>query len=431
MKKSNDNRVFNISEYKIGVIGLGYVGLPIAIAFGKHTETIGYDIDSERVRQLNDFNDSTGEVTHIEIEKSKYLSISSNKKLLEDCNCYIVTVPTPVDKNKKPDLSPLISACNLLSEFLKKNDIVIFESTVYPGCTEEVCVPIFEDKTPLEYNKSFFIGYSPERIVPGDKSKSFEDIIKVTSGSNENTLEVVNNLYKKVVKAGICPASSIMVAEASKAIENAQRDLNISFFNELAIMCSKLNINTQDVIEAASSKWNFIKLKPGLVGGHCISVDPYYLIHKANEIGFNPIVINSGRKTNEIIASHIKNECVSYVLKHFNQCRVKDLSFLLLGFTFKPNCSDIRNTGVFKLYSEISKMGFNVQVYDPVANKKEVKNEYNIEMVNNLKNYNCIIYCVNHKEFSDLDINNLKKSKDSIIYDVTGSLNKELFDFQL
>lgn len=422
---------FDINNYKIGIIGLGYVGLPMAISFGKKTTTIGFDINESRVKSLKNNHDKTGEVNENEIKKSNLLKITSDSDLLKLCNCYIVTVPTPIDKNKKPDLNPLISACNIISKYIKNKDIVIFESTVYPGCTEEVCIPIIENKSGLIFNKDFFAGYSPERIVPGNSDKTFENIIKVTSGSNHESSIIIDNIYKTVVKAGTYLAPSIKVAEASKAIENSQRDLNISFFNELAILCSKLNINTKDVIDAASTKWNFIRLKPGLVGGHCIGVDPYYLIHKAKEIGFSPNVINSGRKTNESIAKHIVNQCLSYLLKTFVDKKINEISFLLIGFTFKPDCNDIRNTGVFNLYNEINKLGFSIDVYDPKANFNEVKEEYDIKITDKLKKYSCIIYCVNHSEFSNINLNAFKQSNNSMIYDVTGTLNKNEYTFQL
>jgi len=422
---------FDIKNYKIGIIGLGYVGLPMAISFGKKTSTIGFDINEVRVESLKNNHDITGEIDETEIQKAKFLKITSERDSLELCNCFIVTVPTPIDKNKKPDLSPLISACHLISNYIKNNDLVIFESTVYPGCTEEVCIPILEKKSGLILNKDFYVGYSPERIVPGNNDKTFENIIKVTSGSNHESSIIIDNIYKTVVKAGTYLAPSIKVAEASKAIENSQRDLNISFFNELAILCSKLNIITKDVIDAASTKWNFIRLKPGLVGGHCIGVDPYYLIHKAKEIGFNPNVINSGRKTNESIAKHIKDQCLSYLLKKFIDKKISEISFLLIGFTFKPDCSDIRNTGVYDLYSEISNLGFKIDIFDPRANFQEVKETYNIKIVNKLKKYTCIIYCVNHSEFSEIDFNSLKDNKNSLVYDVTGTLQKNEYTFQL
>jgi UDP-N-acetyl-D-galactosamine dehydrogenase len=421
-----------IYDQKIAIIGLGYVGLPLAVEFGKKYKTIGFDINLERVSDLVNGNDLTNEVSSIELIdtlQNRFLTITSEIKNIINCNIYIVTVPTPIDKFKSPDLGPLIAASKIIGSILKKGDIVIYESTVYPGCTEDDCVPILEKYSGLIYNKDFYCGYSPERINPGDKINTLTKIKKVTSGSNNEIAIIVDNLYKSIINAGTHLAPSIKVAEASKAIENAQRDINISFFNELALIFDRMNIDTNDVIEAAATKWNFLKYQPGLVGGHCIGVDPYYLAHKAQSLGYDPQVILSGRRVNDQMGIFIANKVIKLLIRKGN--KIKGAKILILGVTFKENCPDIRNSKIIDIYNELKQFELDIDVYDPYADPIEVFREYQIKINSDLKKYDAIILAVSHKEFLDLNLNLLKASENSILYDVKSFLNRTLVDARL
>ena len=425
---------FMKKEYKICIVGLGYVGLPLAIEFAKKYSTIGYDINKRRIGELNNCYDSTLEVTQgdldsvlvndyndIRLKNGFYVTDRINQ--IKDCNIYIITVPTPIDKQKQPVLKPLINASEQIGKLLKKHDIVIYESTVYPGLTEDVCVPLLEKNSGLEFNIDFSVGYSPERINPGDKKRTITKILKVTSGSNPKAALEIDQLYKTIINAGTHLAPSIKVAEAAKVIENSQRDINIAFVNELAKIFNLLNINTNDVLEAASTKWNFLPFKPGLVGGHCIGVDPYYLAHKSVEVGYKPEIILSGRKLNDSMSLYVANQILDLMVK--NNIKIKNSNLLVLGITFKENCPDIRNTKVADLIIYLKDFGINVNVFDPHADPIEVKNEYNIISNNEIpKNkFDAIVLAVTHNEFLSLDLKTLQK-KESIIYDVKGILGK-------
>tara|TARA_B100000963_G_scaffold359679_1_gene387726 strand:+ start:230 stop:1489 length:1260 start_codon:yes stop_codon:yes gene_type:complete len=401
----------------ISIVGLGYVGLPLAVEFSKKFKTIGFDINNQRIEELTNLYDSTDECSRDELKNANNLIYTSNINNLKNCNVHIITVPTPIDRFKSPDLSYLIDASKKIASILKKDDTVIYESTVYPGCTEEQCVPILEQYSGLKYNKDFFCGYSPERINPGDKINRLPNIMKVTSGSNKKTAQFVDFLYNTIIKAGTHLASSIKVAEASKAIENAQRDVNISFINELSIIFEKIGIDTQEVLDAAGTKWNFIKLKPGLVGGHCISVDPYYLAYKSESLGYYPQVILSGRRVNDNMPEFIANNSIKLLLE--KNIIVKDSKVLILGITFKENCPDIRNTKVPEVYSSLKSYGLKrVDIYDPHANYDEVKSIYNINLCKKLVKYELIILAVAHDSFKIINLEDLKSTKDSVVYDL-------------
>jgi UDP-N-acetyl-D-galactosamine dehydrogenase len=427
----------NLNKIKISIIGLGYVGLPLAIELSKKYAVIGFDIDKSRVSELNSGKDRTKEANikdlNIAIQFGKKnkigIKFTHETRLIADSNVYIVTVPTPINKFKTPDLEPLIKASMMIGKILHKDDIVIYESTVYPGCTEEVCVPILTKESGLIYNKDFFCGYSPERINPGDKVNTLTKIKKVTSGSTPEIAEKVDVIYSSIITAGTHKASSIKVAEASKAIENAQRDINISFINELALIFEKIGIDTSEVLEAAGTKWNFLKYKPGLVGGHCIGVDPYYLAYKAESLGYYPQVILSGRRVNDNMGIFIANKVLKLMIK--NSIEIKFSKALILGITFKENCPDIRNSKVIDIYNELKQFGIKVDVYDPNANVKDVKKEYSIGLVKKLDKYDAIILAVSHNEFHKLNYKLLKRNKNSIIYDIKSVLDKQIVDARL
>lgn len=425
-------------EKKIAVIGLGYVGLPLAIELAKKYQVLGFDLDKTRIDELLKGYDRTGEAnlkslkmgSNFEDLKNKIgLTFSSNSQELKFFNIYIVTVPTPITKFKSPDLNPLLNASKMIGKFINKGDVVIFESTVYPGCTEENCVPVLERSSGLKFNTDFFCGYSPERINPGDKVNTLTKIKKVTSGSTPAIADFVDSIYKSIIKAGTHKAPSIKVAEASKAIENAQRDINISFVNELVLIFDKIGIDTNDVIEAASTKWNFLKFKPGLVGGHCIGVDPYYLVHKAESLNYHPQVILSGRRVNDYMGSFIANKLVKAMIQQ--GMKLKGSKVLLLGITFKENCPDIRNSKVIDIYKELIDFGLKVDVYDPHADYQETLKELKIKLSKTLKKYDSIILAVSHKEFLSFDFKKLKRKKDSLIFDVKAFLNRDLVDIRL
>lgn len=422
-----------MKNYNIAIIGLGYVGLPLAIEFAKKYEVIGFDIKEERVRELNEKSDRTKEANLVDLEQalvSRSLSFSSNIEDLRKCNIYIVTVPTPINQFKAPDLNPLLKASEMLARVISKGDIVIYESTVYPGCTEEDCVPVLEKFSGLRYNNDFFCGYSPERINPGDKINTLTKIKKVTSGSTPEIAEIVDRLYASVITAGTHKAPSLKVAEASKAIENAQRDVNISFVNELALIFDRIGIDTTDVIEAAGTKWNFLKYKPGLVGGHCIGVDPYYLAHKAESLGYHPEVILSGRRVNDNMGMFVANKMIKLMIHKGH--KVQGAKALILGITFKENCPDIRNSRVIDIYEELRQFGLEVDVYDPHANAEEVKNEYQISLISKIKQrYDAIVLAVSHKEFLKLDFSELRKDEKTVIFDTKAFLDRNIIDARL
>ena len=418
-------------QHKITVLGLGYVGLPLARLFATKFPTVGFDINQARIKELKNGHDDTLEVSD-ELLKSalveknpskeeKGLFCSYDLKDIEDSNIYIITVPTPVDKNNRPVLTPLIKASETVGKVLKKGDIVIYESTVYPGATEEDCIPVVEKISGLKFNVDFFAGYSPERINPGDKEHTVEKILKVTSGSTPEIGEVVNNIYKAVITAGTHLAPTIKVAEAAKVIENSQRDINIAFVNELAKIFNLMDINTHDVLEAASTKWNFLPFKPGLVGGHCIGVDPYYLAQKAQEYGYHPEIILAGRRLNDSMGQYVASQVIKTMIK--KNIAVHNAKILMLGITFKENCPDVRNTKIVDVITALEDYGTSVTTYDPWANSAEVKHEYGIESTSGIPTdkFDAIILGVAHKEFLTLDLEVLKK-ENAIVYDVKGGL---------
>ncbi len=413
----------------IAIIGLGYVGFPLAVEFGKQYPTLGFDIDATRISELNRGYDRTQEVSDDQLKASAQLKFSSELTDLTACNTFIVTVPTPIDHFKKPDLGPLLKASEMIGHVLKKGDVVIYESTVYPGCTEEDCVPVLEKQSGLKFNEDFFCGYSPERINPGDKVNTLTKIKKVTSGSTPEIADWVDQLYRSIIVAGTHKASSIKVAEASKAIENAQRDVNISFVNELALIFDRMGIDTFEVLEAAGTKWNFLNFKPGLVGGHCIGVDPYYLLHKSESLGYYPQVILSGRRVNDNMGLFVANKLVKLLIQKGK--KIGGAKTLMLGITFKENCPDIRNSRVVDIYRELTDFGMEVDVYDPWANKAEVKKEHGIDLVSELATtYDAIVLTVAHQEFLNLPFASLK-AENGIIFDIKSVLDRTLVDARL
>lgn len=429
------------SPYYIGVIGLGYVGLPLAVEFSKYYPVIGFDINTKRVNELQTGSDITLEVdehllkqvilTQPAAEGDKGLYCSDNIEAIKQCNIYIITVPTPVDKNNHPDLTPLYKASETVGKVLKKGDIVVYESTVYPGVTEDECVPVLEKVSGLKFNSDFFCGYSPERINPGDKLHTVSKIKKITSGSTPEVADKVDALYRSIITAGTHKASSIKVAEAAKVIENSQRDINIAFVNELAKIFNKMDIDTYDVLEASSTKWNFLPFKPGLVGGHCIGVDPYYLAQKAQEVGYHPEIILAGRRLNDGMGNYIANELVKLMIK--NDIPVKGSELLVLGITFKENCTDVRNTRVVDIINELKSYQANVTVYDPWAKPEDVASEYGIQIITELpkeKQFDSIVLAVSHNDFLYTNWRKWVKPH-GIIYDVKGCLDKTMVDARL
>jgi UDP-N-acetyl-D-galactosamine dehydrogenase len=416
-------------DLKIGIIGLGYVGLPLALAFSEKYRVIGYDLDEKRVDSLQKGKDLTLQVSEGDLNQSK-LVLTSDYNDLTDCAIYIITVPTPVDEQKKPDISSLLKASETVGHMLNEGDVVIYESTVYPGCTEEDCVPVLERLSGLEYNVDFFCAYSPERVSPGDPVHTLRNIVKVTSGSNPQTADLVDELYASIIEAGTHKASSIKIAEASKAIENAQRDINISFVNELALIFDKMEIDTKEVLDAAATKWNFLNFKPGLVGGHCIGVDPYYLSFKAESLGYHPRVILSGRYVNDQMASFVVNKSVKLMVK--KNVQAMGSKALVMGVTFKENCPDIRNSKVIDIVSELNQFGMDVDVYDPLAEKEQVISHYNISLIKDIykHKYQLIILAVAHNEFLSIDFSKLK-NPDTILFDTRAVLNREWVDGRL
>ncbi|HEY3784820.1 MAG TPA: Vi polysaccharide biosynthesis UDP-N-acetylglucosamine C-6 dehydrogenase TviB [Steroidobacteraceae bacterium] len=410
----------NLRKCRIGVVGLGYVGLPLAVEFGKHFETLGFDVKAARIQELEAGRDSTLEISRAELKSAQYLHFTTDLRAMRRCRVYIVTVPTPIDQYKRPDLTPLIRASESVGKVLKKGDVVVYESTVYPGCTEEVCVPILERESGLRFNKDFFAGYSPERINPGDKEHRLTTIRKITSGSTPEVAEFVNQLYSRIIQAGTHRASSIRVAEAAKVIENTQRDVNIALINELALIFNRLGIDTEEVLNAAGSKWNFLPFRPGLVGGHCIGVDPYYLTHKAQEIGYNPEMILAGRRLNDNMSLYVAGEITKLMAKkriHVNGCRA-----LVLGITFKENCPDIRNSKVVDVVQELQKFGAHVDVYDPWADGSECRHEYGLRPIRKLvaNSYDVAVVAVAHRQFRELGARGVRRlcRKNHVVYDI-------------
>lgn len=425
---------------KIAVIGLGYVGLPLAIEYGKKYRVIGFDINKERVAELQRGEDKTLEADLVGMRQAVELfnstgkvglTFSSDTEELRQANTYIVTVPTPIDQFNNPDLTPLLKASEMLGKVIKKGDIIIYESTVYPGCTEEDCVPVLEKFSSLHFNQDFFCGYSPERINPGDKINTLTKIRKITSGSTPEVADKVDALYNSILENGTHRAPNMKVAEAAKAVENAQRDVNISFMNELALICDRVGIDTNDVIEAAGTKWNFLKYRPGLVGGHCISVDPYYLAHKAKALGYNPEVILSGRRVNNSIAKFIADKTLKLMIQHDH--KIKGANVLVLGVTFKENCPDCRNTKVVDICNELKDFGCNVDIYDPWADPQVVKHEYKADLMPAIdpdKKYEAVIACVAHDQFKTFDFEKYK-SQGAVIFDVKGFVDRKWVDARL
>ncbi|NTW24154.1 MAG: Vi polysaccharide biosynthesis UDP-N-acetylglucosamine C-6 dehydrogenase TviB [Lentimicrobium sp.] len=413
----------------IGVIGLGYVGLPLAVEFGKKFPVTGFDIHQLRIDELVNGHDRTLETSDEDLKSAVHLKYTSRLDDLKACNYFIVTVPTPIDKHKRPDLSPLIKASESVGKVLKKGDIVIYESTVYPGATEEECVPMLEKFSGLKFNQDFFCGYSPERINPGDKVHTVTKILKVTSGSTPEIAIKVDNLYKSIITAGTYMASSLKVAEAAKVIENSQRDINIAFVNELSLIFNKLGIDTHEVLAAAGTKWNFLKFYPGLVGGHCIGVDPYYLTHKAQEMGYNPEIILAGRRLNDNMGFYVANRVIKRMIQ--NGHTIAGSRVLVLGMTFKENCPDIRNSRVIDVVSEFKEYSCNVDVFDPWADAKEVKHEYDVDLVDKPgTDYDAVVLAVAHNEFKNMNVRAFGR-KEAVIYDIKGLLDKSQYDERL
>jgi len=418
---------------KIALIGLGYVGLPLAVEFGKKFKTTGFDINEARIQELKQGADSTLEVDAEELQQATLLNFTTNLDDIRECNIYIITVPTPIDNHKRPDLSPLIKSSEAIGKLLNKGDIVIYESTVYPGATEEVCVPILEQESALKFNQDFYCGYSPERINPGDKEHRVTTIKKVTSGSTPEIADKVDALYLSIISAGTHKASSIKVAEAAKVIENTQRDINIALINELALIFNKLNIDTEEVLKAAGTKWNFLPFRPGLVGGHCIGVDPYYLTHKAIEVGYHPEIILAGRRLNDSMGSYVADQVSKLMTK--KRIHVVDANILIMGLAFKENCPDLRNTKIVNLVEEFNSFNCNVDVYDPWVDKDESEYEYNIVPVDSpIKGkYDAIIIAVSHDEFKEMGVEKLRSfGRDNhILFDIKYILNADEVDGRL
>jgi UDP-N-acetyl-D-galactosamine dehydrogenase len=419
------SRLPDLSNVKLAIIGLGYVGLPLAVEFGKIHSVLGFDINLKRIAQLKEGRDLTQETEPEELQAATHLNFTTNSDDLGACNCFIVTVPTPIDRYKRPDLGPLIKASETVGKVLKKGDIVIYESTVYPGCTEEDCVPVLEKFSGLKFNQDFFCGYSPERINPGDKTHRLPNIQKVTSGSTPEVADLVDQIYRQIIKAGTHKASSIKIAEAAKVIENTQRDVNIALINELALIFNKMGIDTEEVLQAAGSKWNFLPFRPGLVGGHCIGVDPYYLTHKAQEVGYHPDVILAGRRINDSMAAHVADETVKLMLH--KALPVLGSKVLVLGLTFKENCPDVRNTKVVDIVKALQGYNTKVDVYDPWIDLQEAEHEYGLECLKETPSqglYAAIILAVGHQQFIELGEVGIKAwgQPGAVLYDVKSIL---------
>jgi UDP-N-acetyl-D-galactosamine dehydrogenase len=425
--------MYKTSKLRIAVIGLGYVGLPLALEFAKKKTIIGFDTNINRINELNLGIDKNFEFNKKELLHSKHLNFTNNKENLKLANCFIITVPTPVNKLKKPNLRPLLEATKMIAKVITRYNLIIFESTVYPGCVEEACVPILEKFSGLKFNKDFYCGYSPERINPGDKTHTLTKIKKVTSGSTPKIANLVDNLYKEIITAGTHKASSIKVAEAAKVIENTQRDLNIALINELSILFNKLNIDTKEVLDAAGSKWNFLPFKPGLVGGHCIGVDPYYLTYKAKNIGYNPKIILAGRKINDNMSNYIASKLIEKIKE--KRIKVKTAKILIMGLTFKENCPDIRNSGVENIIHKLKKFGCQFDLMDPWADKSEIKKIYNVYPILKpiKKSYDAVLIAVAHNKFKKIGLTNIINlcKKNFVIFDLKNLFNSDHIDFKL
>ncbi|SFU68296.1 UDP-N-acetyl-D-galactosamine dehydrogenase [Nitrosomonas eutropha] len=422
-----------LQDIKLAIIGLGYVGLPLAAEFGRKRPVTGFDINQQRINELKNGSDFTLEVTQEELAAAKYLTFTTNIDDLRACNCYIITVPTPIDDHKRPDLTPLVKASETIGKVLKKGDIVIYESTVYPGCTEEDCVPVLERVSGLEFNRDFYCGYSPERINPGDKEHRVTTIKKVTSGSTPEIADLVDSLYNEIITVGTHKAESIKVAEAAKVIENTQRDLNIALINELALIFNKMNIDTEAVLKAAGSKWNFLPFRPGLVGGHCIGVDPYYLTHKAQAIGYHPEIILAGRRLNDSMGAYVVAQLVKAMTK--KRLQVDGAKVLVMGLTFKENCPDLRNTRVVDIVTELKDYNCMVDVYDPWLSSEEAQHEYSITPIEAPEsgNYDAIILAVAHRQFKDMGASSIRAlgKPNAVLYDLKYVLNPQESDLRL
>ncbi len=418
----------SVNKIIIAVIGLGYVGLPIAIEFAKKYDVVGFDINNEKIEKYKKGRDITGEIGDTELSNSTCF-FTSEEKDLKECNFFIVAVPTPINMDKTPNLNPVEDASKIVGKYLKIGDYVVYESTVYPGTTEEICIPILEEQSKLELNLDYKVGYSPERINPGDKVNTLTNIIKVVSGSDNEALECISNVYSSIIDAGVHKAESIKVAEACKVIENSQRDINIAFMNELAIVFNKMEIDTKAVLEAARSKWNFLDFKPGLVGGHCIGVDPYYFTYKAELLGYHSQIVLAGRKINDSMGKYIAENVIKELIN--NECLIKKAKIVIMGFTFKEDCEDVRNTKVVDIYNELKEYGAKVQVYDPIANIDEVKKEYGIDIISkeSLKEIDCMIFAVGHQQFKEYrqdDINSCYKNATcKLMFDIKHIYNKK------
>lgn len=425
--------MLDIKNIKIAVIGLGYVGLPLAVEFGKHLPVVGFDINAERIAALAAGTDHTLEVSDEELTQASHLNYSSDIEALKDCNFFIVTVPTPIDDYKQPDLTPLIKASEAIGSLLKKDDIVVYESTVYPGATEEVCIPVLEKVSGLTFNQDFYAGYSPERINPGDKEHRVTNILKVTAGSTPEVADFVDEVYNLIITAGTHKAASIKVAEAAKVIENTQRDVNIALINELAVIFNKMGIDTQAVLEAAGTKWNFLPFRPGLVGGHCIGVDPYYLTHKAQAIGYNPEIILAGRRLNDSMGEYVVTQLVKTMIK--KRIQVEGAKVLVLGLSFKENCPDVRNTKVIDIVHELEEYNIEVDVYDPWVDKAEAEREYDVMPISKpaMNHYDGIILAVAHNEFVELGVEQIRAfgKNEHVLYDLKYVFTKEDTDIRL
>lgn len=422
-----------IKDIKLAIVGLGYVGLPLAIGFSKKKTVIGFDINKKRILELKSGKDINLEHNKAKLQSSKNLKFTNDKEDLKSANCFIVTVPTPVDKQKKPNLKPLLKASKMIGKIIKKGDLIIYESTVYPGCIEEECVTILEKFSNLSFNKDFYCGYSPERINPGDKKHTISNIKKIISGSTPKITNIISKLYREIVTVGTHKASSIRVAEAAKIIENTQRDLNIALINELSIIFGKMNIDMEEVLDAAKTKWNFIPFKPGLVGGHCIGVDPYYLTYKSKKIGYHPKIILSGREINDNMGMHVVSEFLKRIKD--KKISIKNSKILIMGLTFKENCADVRNSGIESVIKKLNKLNCNIDLYDPWADRAEIKKNYNIYPQKKLKKntYEGVIIAVGHKKFKDLGIKAIKRlcKKNHVIYDLKYLFPKNQVDLRL
>lgn len=425
--------MLQLSELKIAIIGLGYVGLPLAVEFGKKVPVVGFDIHQKRIDELQSGQDHTLEVSPEELQQAAHLSYTTNLQQLEDCNFFIVTVPTPIDEYKQPDLTPLVKASESIAKVLKKGDVVVYESTVYPGATEEVCIPVLEKNSGLTFNQDFYAGYSPERINPGDKLHRVTNILKITSGSTAEVADYVDQVYNLIIEAGTHKASSIKVAEAAKVIENTQRDVNIALINELALIFNKMGIDTEAVLQAAGTKWNFLPFRPGLVGGHCIGVDPYYLTHKAQAIGYNPEIILAGRRLNDGMGAYVVTQLVKAMLK--KRIQVEDAKVLILGLSFKENCPDIRNTRIIDIVNELKEYHIDADVYDPWVDAQEAEHEYGISPVQALENdkYDAVILAVAHEQFKDMGVQAIRAlgKSEHVLYDLKYVLSQAESDLRL